>query len=391
VLEFVQSEADVPKGHERVGSMNVGLRGSTTPKISGQGGSAAGSGNPDDGVGTSSGVLRVQGAGGISPGVVTPKQMTYVVGSQSQVPRSPSRFHHSILPGGGGSTGSGEGGYPNTPGKEVRLSPLIDSDDEDALRRVVEGIGSSRGAPGPSGGGGEPSSRTKMRIDFGKQPCSEPPILKETEIYFDGLTGPLVTNQGENSAAMERTFQRRIQHGQTVSAPEGVGWQPILGQDFANAPHPPPMERGPGPFGIQSLASLGVHLASIGGLPPLPGRDGLHTSVSTQHSADAVMQTVPDPELRAGRQSKSGPSLPGAKRKRSKTSKSVGSAAGADALEAGLDLVDAGMCAERLSPSAYERSKKARVERISRLSFAWIIFRYVLSGVQFSRVSASTP
>jgi hypothetical protein len=25
VLEFVRSEADVPKGHERVGSMNVGL------------------------------------------------------------------------------------------------------------------------------------------------------------------------------------------------------------------------------------------------------------------------------------------------------------------------------------------------------------------------------
>jgi hypothetical protein len=32
VLEFVRSKADVRKGHERVGSMNVGLRGSTIPK-----------------------------------------------------------------------------------------------------------------------------------------------------------------------------------------------------------------------------------------------------------------------------------------------------------------------------------------------------------------------
>jgi hypothetical protein len=61
---------------------------------------------------------------------------------------------------------------------------------------VVEGISSSRGAPGPSGGGGprgEPFSSTKMRIDFGKQPRSEPPILRETETCFDGLTGPLMT------------------------------------------------------------------------------------------------------------------------------------------------------------------------------------------------------
>jgi hypothetical protein len=81
VLEFVRSEADVPKGHERVGSMNVGLRGSTTPKKPGQGGSAVGSGNPDDDTGTSSGVLRLQGTDGINPGGVTPKQMTYVVES----------------------------------------------------------------------------------------------------------------------------------------------------------------------------------------------------------------------------------------------------------------------------------------------------------------------
>jgi hypothetical protein len=67
---------------------------------------------------------------------------------------------------------------------------------------VAEGIGSGEGVPAPSGGGGEPSSSAKMQIDFGKQPRSEPPILRETEIYFDGLTGSLVTNQGENSAAM---------------------------------------------------------------------------------------------------------------------------------------------------------------------------------------------
>jgi hypothetical protein len=119
----------LPKDHERVGSMNVGLRGSTTPKKPSQGGSAAGSENPDDGTGTSSGVSRLQGAGGISPGGVTPRKMTYVVGSQSQVPRSPSKSP----PGGGGSTRSKEGGYPNTPSKRVRLSPLINSDDDEAL------------------------------------------------------------------------------------------------------------------------------------------------------------------------------------------------------------------------------------------------------------------
>jgi hypothetical protein len=83
VLEFVRSEVDVLKGHERVGSMNIGLRGSTTPKKPGQGGFVARSGNLDDGVGTSSGVPRLQGVGGISPEGGTPRQMTYVVGSQS--------------------------------------------------------------------------------------------------------------------------------------------------------------------------------------------------------------------------------------------------------------------------------------------------------------------
>jgi hypothetical protein len=199
VLEFVRSESDILKDHERVGSMNVGLRGSTTPKKLGQGGSAARSGNLDDDVGTSSGVPTLRGAGGISPGSVTLKKMTYVVGSQSQVPRSPSKS----LP--------GEGGYPDTPGKGVRLSPLIDSDDPDAFRRVVEGIGSGGRAPEPSGGGGEPSSSAKVQIDFGKQPRSEPPILRETETYFDGLTGPLVTSQGKNFTALERTFECRVQ------------------------------------------------------------------------------------------------------------------------------------------------------------------------------------
>jgi hypothetical protein len=83
VLEFVRSEADVSKGHERVGSMNIGLRGSTTPKKPGQGGSASGLGNPDDGAGTLSGVPTLQGAAGIGPRGRTPRQMTYVVGSQS--------------------------------------------------------------------------------------------------------------------------------------------------------------------------------------------------------------------------------------------------------------------------------------------------------------------
>jgi hypothetical protein len=123
------------------------------------------------------------------------------------------------------------------------------------------------------------------------------------------------------------------------------------------------METGRGSFGTQSLASLGVQLASIGSPPPLPGRDGLRCSVATQHSVDAVMQTMPNLEWGVAPRSKSGPFLPSAKEKRSKTSKSVDSLTSADAVEAGLDPVDADMPAERLSPSAYERTKKARVER----------------------------
>jgi hypothetical protein len=60
------------------------------------------------------------------------------------------------------------------------------------------------------------------------------------------------------------------------------------------------METDRGPFGIRSLASLGVQLASIGGQPSLPRQDGLHSSVATQHSTDAVMETAGVPEWRGG-------------------------------------------------------------------------------------------
>jgi hypothetical protein len=85
------------------------------------------------------------------------------------------------------------------------------------------------GAHGPLGGGGEPSSSVRMRIDFEKQPSSKPPILRDNDTFFDGLTGPLVTSQGENSTIFERTFMRGKQEELTVSVPEGVGWQPIPG------------------------------------------------------------------------------------------------------------------------------------------------------------------
>ena len=123
------------------------------------------------------------------------------------------------------------------------------------------------------------------------------------------------------------------------------------------------METGRGPFEIQSLASLGIQLTTIGGPPPLPGQDSLHSSVSTQHFEDAVMQTVPNPKWRDSHRNKSGPFLPSAKEKRSKTSKSIGSLASADALEVGLNPVETDMPADRLSPLVYGRTKKARVER----------------------------
>jgi hypothetical protein len=224
-------------------------------------------------------------------------------------------------------------------------------------------MGSGGGPPGPSGGGGEPSSSARMRIDFGKQPSSEPPIFRDDDTFFDGLTGPMVTSQGENSAIFGRTVMRGEQEEHTGSIPQGVGWQPIPGQDFATARSTTPMETDCGPFGIHSLASLGVELASIGGPPPLPRRDGLHSSVGTQHSADAVMETASVPEWRGGRRSQTGPSLPSAKWKRSKISKSVGSVASGDAFDVGLNPVDADMPAEALSPPAHERLKKARVDR----------------------------
>jgi hypothetical protein len=69
-----------------------------------------------------------------------------------------------------------------------------------------------------------------------------------------------------------------------------------------------------------------------------------------------------DPESRGGRRTRSGPSLSGAKGKRGQNSKFVGSKARADALEVGLDLVDEDIPAKALSPSAYERTKKARMK-----------------------------
>jgi hypothetical protein len=123
------------------------------------------------------------------------------------------------------------------------------------------------------------------------------------------------------------------------------------------------METDRGPFGIHSLASLGFQLASIGGRPPLPRRDGLRSSVATQHSVDAVMETAGVPEWRGGRRSQAGPSFPSTKGRRSKTLKSVGSVASADALDVGLNLVDADMPAKALSLLAHERLKKARVDQ----------------------------
>jgi hypothetical protein len=207
--------------------MNVGLRGSTTPKKPGHDGSASRSGIPDDRAGTSSGVPTVQGAAGIDPGGRIPRQMTYVIGSQSQVPRSTSKSP----PGGRGIPKSGDGGYPNTPCK--RLSPLIVSDDEAAQQCELQGMGSGGGPPGPSGGGGEPSSSARMRIEFERQPSSEPPIFRDGDTFFDGLTGPMVTSQGENFAISGRTVKRGEQDEHTSSIPRGVGWLPIPGQDFA--------------------------------------------------------------------------------------------------------------------------------------------------------------
>jgi hypothetical protein len=224
-------------------------------------------------------------------------------------------------------------------------------------------MGRSGGPPGPSGGGGEPSSSARMRIDFGNQPSSEPPILMDGDTFFDGLTGPMVTSQGENPAIFRRTVMRGEEEEHSGSIPWGVGHQPIPGQDFVAACRTTPMETDRGPFGIHSLASLGVELASIGSPLPTPRRDSLRSSVGTQHSADAVMETAGLPEWRVARHSQIGPSLSGAKGKRSKIAKSVGSVASGDGFDAGLNPVDADMLAEMLSPPAHERLKKARVDR----------------------------
>jgi hypothetical protein len=173
----------------------------------------------------------------------------------------------------------------------------------------------------------------------------------------------MVTSQGENSAIFGRTVMRGEQDEHIGSIPRGIGWQPIPGQDFAAARSTTPMETDRGPFGIHSFASLGVELASISSPPPLPRWDGLRNSVGTQHSADAVMETTAIPEWRGGRRSQAGPSLPGAKGKRLKILKSIGSVASGDAFGAGLNPVNADMPAEALSPPAHERLKKARVDR----------------------------
>ena len=145
-----------------------------------------------------------------------------------------------------------------------------------------------------------------------------------------------------------------------MSVPEDIGRQPIPRQDIAATPNVTPMEMDCGPFGIHSLDSLHVELTSIGGAAC---QDGLRNSIATQHSADAIMETADIPEWRGGQHSQTGPSLPGAKKKRSKTSKSVGSMASANALDASLNPIDADMPFEALSPPVHERMKKARVEQ----------------------------
>jgi hypothetical protein len=200
--------------------MNVSLRGSTTPKKPSHDRSASGSGNPDDGARTLFGVPTLQGAAGIGPGGRTLWQLTYFIGSESQVPRSPS---NSPL-GGRRVPESGEGGYPDTPGK--RLSPLIVSDDEAAEQCELQGLGSGGGLPGPSGGGGEPSSSVRMRIDFERQPSSEPPIFRDGDTFFDGLMGPMVTSQGENCAIFGRTIMRDEEEEHTGSIPDTMGVSP---------------------------------------------------------------------------------------------------------------------------------------------------------------------
>ena len=197
-------------------------------------------------------------------------------------------------------------------------------------------MGSGGGAPGSSGGGGELSSSARMRIDFGKQPMQEPPIVKDDDTRFDGLTGPMVTSQGKNSAILGKTFQQREQEERTMSVPRSIGRPPIPGQVIAAAPTATSMEMDPGPYRIHNLHSLSVQLANIG---IASHQDGLQSSVAIQHPTDVVMQAADASNGRGSQRSQSGPSLPAAKGKRSKTSKSIGSMASADALDAGLNLV----------------------------------------------------
>jgi hypothetical protein len=78
-------EANVFKGHKKVGSMNMGLQGSNTLHKPDRGSSIVGSGNRDNAAGTSSGFGRLGAVGGLQAGSGASGQMTYKVESQLQV------------------------------------------------------------------------------------------------------------------------------------------------------------------------------------------------------------------------------------------------------------------------------------------------------------------
>ena len=70
------------------------------------------------------------------------------------------------------------------------------------------------------------------------------------------------------------------------------------------------------------------------------------------------METASIPEWRGSQHSQTGLSFLGQRGKDQRHQKNVGSVASTDALDAGLNLVDADMPAEALSLSAHERLKK---------------------------------
>ena len=75
------------------------------------------------------------------------------------------------------------------------------------------------------------------------------------------------------------------------------------------------------------------------------------------------MQAMANLKSRDGRRTWSGPSFFDAKEKKGKTSKSRGSKANKNALEASLNLVNAHMPTEALLPLAFEMTKKAKMEQ----------------------------